>query len=96
MEDDCDEPQNLKSRYRDHSGRDSYLPSDEDVWPDRHASFDHLARVSQCLRRLHDAPVLSDFTPGVNRRRQARWRRTLENYAGPWRRHDDFNDVAVE
>jgi DNA-binding response OmpR family regulator len=25
-----------------------------------------------------------------------RRRRTLENYAGPWRRHDDFNDITVQ
>jgi two-component system chemotaxis response regulator CheY len=25
-----------------------------------------------------------------------RRRKTLENYAGPWRRHDDYNDVGVQ
>ena len=25
-----------------------------------------------------------------------RRRKTLESYAGPWRRHDDFNDVTVQ
>jgi CheY-like chemotaxis protein len=25
-----------------------------------------------------------------------RRRKTLDNYAGPWRRHDDFNDIQVQ
>jgi two-component system chemotaxis response regulator CheY len=47
-------------------------------------------RIAEIVERPR-AFVRCDNYFGPDRRR-----RTLENYAGPWRRHDDFNDVAIE
>jgi two-component system chemotaxis response regulator CheY len=47
-------------------------------------------RIAEIVDRPR-AFVRCDTYFGPDRRR-----RTLENYAGPWRRHDDFNDVAIE
>jgi two-component system chemotaxis response regulator CheY len=48
------------------------------------------SRIAEIVERPR-AFVRADSYFGPDRRR-----RTVENYAGPWRRHDDFNDVAVE
>jgi two-component system chemotaxis response regulator CheY len=47
-------------------------------------------RIAEIVERPR-AFVRAETYFGPDRRR-----RMLENYAGPWRRHDDFNDVAVE
>ena len=47
-------------------------------------------RIAEIVERPR-AFVRAETYFGPDRRR-----RTLENYAGPWRRHDDFNDVTVE
>jgi two-component system chemotaxis response regulator CheY len=47
-------------------------------------------RIAEIVERPR-AFVRADSYFGPDRRR-----RTLDNYAGPWRRHDDFNDIAVE
>jgi two-component system chemotaxis response regulator CheY len=48
------------------------------------------ARLAEIVERPR-AFVRSDAYFGPDRRRKL-----LENYAGPWRRHDDFNDFGVE
>jgi len=47
------------------------------------------ARISEIVERPR-AFVRSDNYFGPDRRRKA-----LEHYAGPWRRHDDFQDLAI-
>src|SRR6185312_711265 len=46
-------------------------------------------RISEIVERPR-AFVRSDNYFGPDRRRKA-----LEHYAGPWRRHDDFQDLAI-
>ncbi len=48
------------------------------------------SRIAEIVERPR-AFVRAEGYFGPDRRR-----RTLENYAGPWRRHDDFNDIAVQ
>ena len=47
------------------------------------------ARIAEIVERPR-AFVRSDNYFGPDRRRKA-----LEHYAGPWRRHDDFQDLAI-
>ncbi len=47
-------------------------------------------RIAEIVERPR-AFVRAETYFGPDRRR-----RTPDNYAGPWRRHDDFNDIAVE
>ena len=48
------------------------------------------SRLAEIVERPR-AFVRSEGYFGPDRRRKL-----LENYAGPWRRHDDFNDVGVQ
>ena len=48
------------------------------------------ARIAEIVERPR-AFVRSDSYFGPDRRRKA-----LEHYAGPWRRHDDFQDLAIQ
>ena len=48
------------------------------------------SRIAEIVERPR-AFVRAEGYFGPDRRR-----RTLDNYAGPWRRHDDFNDVTVQ
>ncbi|HEY2836179.1 MAG TPA: response regulator [Rhizomicrobium sp.] len=48
------------------------------------------ARIAEIVERPR-AFVRSDNYFGPDRRRKA-----IEHYAGPWRRHDDFQDLAIQ
>jgi DNA-binding response OmpR family regulator len=52
-----------------------------------HSLYSRLAEIVERPRAF----VRSESYFGPDRRRKA-----LEHYAGPWRRHDDFQDLAIQ
>ena len=52
-----------------------------------HSLFSRIAEIVERPRAF----VRSETYFGPDRRRKA-----LDNYAGPWRRHDDFHDLQVQ
>ena len=66
------------------------MPASPNFSPSRSRRKACSARIAEIVERPR-AFVRCDSYFGPDRRRKA-----TDNYAGPWRRHDDFQDLQVQ